>query len=72
MTLAYKAEAWYAQAVDVLFPIAIHLHMSIVTTAADGSFNNEAILANTLDPSPYFGMDLNADTQMLRPVQCLE
>lgn len=54
------------------FPIAMHLHMSIVTTADDGSFNNEAVLANTLDPSPYFGINLNADTQQMRPVQCVE
>jgi hypothetical protein len=53
------------------FPIAMHLHMSIVTTADDGTFNNEAILANTLDPSPYFGMDMNAETQRTRPVECL-
>jgi peptidoglycan LD-endopeptidase LytH len=54
------------------FPIATHVHISIVTSEDDGSFKNEAVLENTLDPSPYFGMDLNADTQMLRPVQCLE
>ena len=52
------------------FPIATHVHLSIVTSDLDGSFLNEAILGNTLDPSPYFGMDLNADTQLLRPVNC--
>lgn len=54
------------------FPIATHVHISIVASEDDGSFKNEAVLENTLDPSPYFGMDLNADTQMMRPVQCLE
>ena len=52
------------------FPIAMHLHMSIVTSNDDGSFRNEAILENTIDPSPYLGVDLNADTQLLRPVVC--
>lgn len=51
-------------------PIAMHLHFSIVTSAPDGSFRNEAILENTLDPSPYFGLQLNADTQKARPVTC--
>lgn len=50
--------------------IAMHLHMSIVTSEPDGRFRNEAILENTLDPSPYFGFDVNADTQRNRPVDC--
>ncbi|MEM9953115.1 MAG: M23 family metallopeptidase [Chloroflexota bacterium] len=54
------------------FPVAVHLHMSIVTSDDDGSFRNEAILENTLDPSPYFGIDLNADSNTRRPVTCLE
>jgi peptidoglycan LD-endopeptidase LytH len=54
------------------FPIAMHLHMSIVTTADDGSFKNEAILGNTLDPSPYFGLQLNADKNPTRPVRCVD
>jgi peptidoglycan LD-endopeptidase LytH len=54
------------------FPIARHLHMSIVTSNPDGSFRNEAILDHTLDPSPYFGMNLNADTQSARPVTCAD
>jgi peptidoglycan LD-endopeptidase LytH len=54
------------------FPIAMHLHMSIVMTAEDGSFKNEAVLANTLDPSPYFGLELDADRSTSRPVECVE
>jgi len=54
------------------FPIGVHLHISIVTSGNDGSFKNEAILENTLDPSPYFGLDLNADDQPERPVRCIE
>lgn len=60
----------YQGAYNPPFPVAIHLHMSIVTSEPDGSFRNEAILDNTLDPSPYFGMDLNADTQGQRPITC--
>ena len=62
----------YQGAYSPQFPVAVHLHLSIVTTAADGSFRNEAILENTLNPSPYFGIDLNADSNNNRPVQCLE
>jgi hypothetical protein len=51
------------------FPIAMHLHFSLVTSGADGSFNNEAILANTLDPSPYFGFDTNRSSAQ-HPVGC--
>lgn len=50
--------------------IAMHLHISIVLSNPDGSFKNEAVLANTLDPSPYFGMKLDATQQRLRPVTC--
>ena len=62
----------YQGAYSPQFPVATHLHMSIVTSNPDGSFRNEAILENTLDASPYFGMDLNADTNDERPVQCIE
>lgn len=51
-------------------PVAMHLHLSIVTSESDGSFRNEAILENTLDPSPYFGMNMNADGNHTRPLEC--
>ena len=51
-------------------PIAMHLHFSIVTTGADGAFLNEAVLENTLDPSPYFAMPLRIDDNPSRPVPC--
>jgi hypothetical protein len=54
------------------FPVAMHLHMSIVTSNDDGSFKNEAIIDNTLDPSPYFGMTLNVDDNPPRPVTCTD
>ncbi len=44
---------------NVRKPTGIHLHISIVKSAADGSFLNESELKNTLDPSPYFGFPLS-------------
>jgi hypothetical protein len=52
-------------------PIAMHLHFSIVRSGADGQFLNEAVLANTLDPSPYFGLRLRLeDEPQPRPLAC--
>ncbi len=51
-------------------PIAMHVHLSIVTSDAAGSYLNEAILDNTLDPSPYFGLPLNIGAAPARPIQC--
>ena len=42
-------------------PVGVHLHFSIVLSEADGSFRNELLIRNTLDPSPYFGLNLNAN-----------
>lgn len=52
------------------FPIAMHLHFSIVQAEADGSFKNEAIIGNTLDPSPYFGFVVDSRTAPQRPIRC--
>ena len=41
-------------------PTGIHLHFSIVKDDGAGNFLNELKIQNTLDPSPYFGMRLNA------------
>ena len=62
----------YQGAYSPQYPVAVHLHLSIVTSEPDGSFRNEAVLENTLNPSPYFGMDVNADSNTARPVQCLQ
>ncbi len=51
---------------DPLNPTGVHLHFSIVLDdGVDaehplGSFRNELEISNTLDPSPYFGLQLNA------------
>ncbi len=51
-------------------PIGMHVHFSMVTSEADGTFKNEAVIGNTLDPSPYFGMQLNIANLPARPIQC--
>lgn len=43
-------------------PTGIHLHFSIVLDDGQGKFMNELEITNTLDPSPYFGLELNANT----------
>jgi len=40
-------------------PVGVHLHVSIVKDEA-GRFMNELAIENTYDPSPYFGLSLNA------------
>jgi hypothetical protein len=41
-------------------PVGVHLHFSIVLDDGQGSFLNELDIRNTLDPSPYLGLPLNA------------
>lgn len=52
--------------------VGLHLHFSIVHSAADGSFLNETVLRNTLDPSPYLGMTVRASATPPRPIGCDE
>ena len=40
-------------------PTGVHLHFSIVLDDGEGSFRNELEYHNTLDPSPYLGVELN-------------
>lgn len=40
-------------------PVGVHLHISIVRDE-NGRFTNELDIRNTYDPSPYFGLALNA------------
>ncbi len=46
---------------DPANPVGVHLHFSIVLDNGQGRFRNELEIRNTLDPSPYLGMGLNAD-----------
>lgn len=50
-------------------PIAMHLHFSIVLSDG-GTFLNEAVLGNTLDPSPYFSLPLTVAKGLPRPLRC--
>jgi hypothetical protein len=43
-------------------PVGVHLHISIVKDDGFGNFKNELKTENTYDPSPYFGLPLNAST----------
>lgn len=42
-------------------PTGLHLHFSIVKDDGDGSFLSELDIDNTVDPSPYLGLELNAE-----------
>jgi murein DD-endopeptidase MepM/ murein hydrolase activator NlpD len=52
------------------FAIGLHVHFSIVLSEANGSFKNESSLSNTLDPSPYLGLPVNANNRPALPVRC--
>jgi murein DD-endopeptidase MepM/ murein hydrolase activator NlpD len=41
-------------------PVGVHLHFSILRDDGSGNYPNELDINNTLDPSPYFGLNLNA------------
>jgi murein DD-endopeptidase MepM/ murein hydrolase activator NlpD len=51
-------------------PVGVHLHFSIVLDNGQGSYLNELEINNTLDPSPYFGMPLNARTNPGQALTC--
>ncbi len=53
-------------------PVGTHLHFSIVKDDGQGNFRNELQITNTLDPSPYFGMKLNANTLGKEIPRCRE
>ena len=42
-------------------PVGVHLHISVVKDDGFGKFKNELDINNTYDPSPYFGLPLNAN-----------
>lgn len=51
-------------------PVGVHLHFSIVKDDGSGHFLNELEIENTLDPSPYLGLPLNASTNQGRIPVC--
>ena len=46
---------------DPYNPTGVHLHFSIVLDDGAGFLRNELNIRNTLDPSPYLGLQLNAN-----------
>jgi hypothetical protein len=42
-------------------PVGVHLHISVVKDDNFGDFKNELEIENTYDPTPYFGLPLNAN-----------
>jgi murein DD-endopeptidase MepM/ murein hydrolase activator NlpD len=55
---------------DPLAPSGIHLHFSIDLDDGQGGFRNELDIRNTLDPSPYLGIPLNAAMAPDAPPVC--
>lgn len=55
---------------DPANPVGVHLHFSIVRDNGQGSYTNELEIANTLDPSPYLGLPLNAADSPQLPILC--
>jgi peptidoglycan LD-endopeptidase LytH len=53
-------------------PVGVHLHFSVVRDDGFGRYLNETDINNTLDPSPYFGMRLNASQNPDKIPVCLE
>jgi hypothetical protein len=51
-------------------PVGVHLHFSVVRDDGSGGFRNELNIDNTLDPSPYLGLPLNAYENRTRVPVC--
>lgn len=51
-------------------PVGVHLHFSIVMDDGSGNYLNELKIGNTLDPSPYFGFELNAHKATEKVIRC--
>ncbi len=52
-----------------LRPIWVHLHFSIVRDDGRGGYLSELDVNNTLDPTPYLGLEVGYDTAVV-PVTC--
>ena len=51
-------------------PVGVHLHFSIIEDDGNGRFKNELEIKNTLDPSTYLGLPLNAYENRDQVPQC--
>lgn len=47
---------------DPVNPTGLHLHFSVVRDNGRGGYLNELDIGNTYDPSPYFNLDFNNNT----------
>ncbi len=52
-------------------PTGMHLHFSIVKDDGQGQFLNELEIHNTLDPSPYLGIEVNSSRAGDQPAICV-
>ena len=52
-------------------PVGVHLHFSIVLDDGNGKYRNELKFGNTLDPSPYLGLELNAGRSQDEAPRCV-
>lgn len=52
-------------------PTGVHLHFSIVRDDGQGNYTNELDINNTIDPSPYFQIQLNAKKNPAEIPLCL-
>jgi hypothetical protein len=53
-------------------PTGMHLHVSVVKDNGNGGYENELEFANTFDPSPYLGVNVNASQAGPEPPACAE
>ena len=51
-------------------PVGVHLHFSIIQDDGNGKYLNELKIGNTLDPSPYLGLELNAGRSQGEAPRC--
>jgi murein DD-endopeptidase MepM/ murein hydrolase activator NlpD len=51
-------------------PVGVHLHFSIVKDDGSGNYLNELEIGNTIDPSAYLGLPVNANDQPVMPILC--
>ncbi len=52
-------------------PVGVHLHFSIILDNGQGGYSNELAFQNSLDPSPYFGWQLNSRVKQGAIPQCV-
>lgn len=55
---------------DPTNPVGVHLHFSIVRDNGKGNFLDERQIGNTVDPSPYLGLNLNASQNKNEVPRC--